>query len=998
MKNENVLQALYSEYYSLYLVDGKIGKYTVLHTTGLYKQYNKEVNDFEASIYDYAHNYVYDRDVEKVIAKSKLPLVKEKLKQARDYVVTYQMRGTGEWRSFKFMRTPEFDSDEIFLFGVVIHNEALQQYYNANKFKDVLTSIADEFNALYRLDFYRDRVETLFFNFENVYCPDSQIPYSIHETAFRETYVHEHYRAEMKEKMSMVALREYFKNTSEPRKMYYQEVSGAWYKMIMAKDKDYSDERPYVILAVKECGEEVDTRNNSIVGKLILSKMFSFTAVVDLDNNSYKVIHSENNFYKDELTGRFDELLNISRRYVYEEDYEYFRSVFEEELPSLDSFAERTFRAEDTIGMMHFYSSIITRVILPEGERLLFFVKNEDEREITKIRYDSLTKEHNITKNMMYALGDSYYAMYYYNYEFGNIQMLRAPEEMKSMVNESQSYDDFFRQYVHKMVHPNDRELVMKNISKEAIRDIVKDGRISTYCEYMRLFGDGYRWVRLDIQITAYYDDEVEEIVFAIRDIHDEREKELRYNTALRKALSEAKSANEAKSSFLSNMSHDMRTPMNAILGMTDVALRHIDNKDRVHSSLNKIKMSGRHLLNLINEVLDMTYIESGKVVLRKAPVDLPELFHEIVIMIQNRIKSKNLRFKAEAINVNHETVLSDRVRLAQILTNILTNAVKYTPENGDIGLSIEQLSQNKGNMGIYRITISDTGVGMTDEFLKKIYEPFERAVDTTKSGIEGIGLGMSITLKLVKAFGGEIEVDSTVGKGTRFKIDIPMEYVADSKEGKSNINLEDYKIVYYESDRDDVIKKLREAQGDRRIILIHSYDISDCENEIREFEVYKTYLEPVFESELVELSGEYDNYADNKRRMYEGKKVLVVDDNQINLDIVCDYLEDIGVETDVAMNGRDAYEKVISDRNYSLVLMDVRMPVMDGYQTTRKIRAYGEEYTDNIPIIAMTANAFEEDVIMSKQAGMNDHMSKPVDADRFYTMIDEFLSGNVNK
>ena len=151
MKNENVLQALYSEYYSLYLVDGKIGKYTVLHTTGLYKQYNKEVNDYEASIYDYAYNYVYDRDVEKVIAKSKLPLVKEKLKQARDYVVTYQMKGTGEWRSFKFMRTPESDSDEIFLFGVVIHNEALQQCYNANKFKDVLASIADEFNALYRL-------------------------------------------------------------------------------------------------------------------------------------------------------------------------------------------------------------------------------------------------------------------------------------------------------------------------------------------------------------------------------------------------------------------------------------------------------------------------------------------------------------------------------------------------------------------------------------------------------------------------------------------------------------------------------------------------------------------------------------------------------------------------------------------------------------------------------------------------------------------------------
>ena len=998
MNNEDILKTLYSEFYSLYLVYGKMGKYTVLHTMGLFMQYSKEINDFEESIYDYANNFVCERDVERLIAKSKLHLVKEKLKQSRDYVVTYQMKNSNEWRSFRFIRTPGFEKEEIFLFGVVIHNEDMQQYYSANRLKDVLSSVADEFNALYRVDFYRDRVETLFFNFENEYYPDPDVPYSIHERNFREYFIHEDYREEVLSKMTQSALREYFRNNSEPRKLYYQEVSGRWYKMIMSKDKEYTDERPYVILAVKECGDEVRTMKNSIIGQLILSRMFSFSVVVDIKNNSYKVVHSEIDFFSTNRDGRFDELLERCSQYIYEEDFSYVKRVFEEELPELNTFTERTFRAEDSIGMMHFYSGIFTRAVLPEGERILFFVRNEDEREITKFRFERLTKEHNITKSMMYALGDSYYAMYYYNYEIDNIQMLRAPEEMKSMVNESQSYDDFFRQYVHKMVHPNDRELVMKNVSKEAIRDIVKDGRISTYCEYMRLFGNEYRWVRLDIQITAYHDDEVEEIVFAIRDIHDEREKELRYNTALRKALSEAKSASEAKSSFLSNMSHDMRTPMNAILGMTDVALRHIDNKDRVHSSLNKIKMSGRHLLNLINEVLDMTYIESGKVVLRKDPVDLPELFHEIVIMIQNRIKSKNLHFKAEAINVKHETVLSDRVRLAQILTNILTNAVKYTPENGDIGLSIEQLSQNKGNMGIYRITISDTGVGMTDEFLKKIYEPFERAVDTTKSGIEGIGLGMSITLKLVKAFGGEIEVDSTVGKGTRFKIDIPMEYVADSKEGKSNINLEDYKIVYYESDRDDVIKKLREAQGDRRIILIHSYDISDCENEIREFEVYKTYLEPIFESELVELSEESDNYADNKRRMYEGKKVLVVDDNQINLDIVCDYLEDIGVETDVAMNGREAYEKVISNGDYSLVLMDVRMPVMDGYQTTRKIRAYGEEYTNNIPIIAMTANAFEEDVIMSKQAGMNDHMSKPVDADKFYAMIDEFLSGNVNK
>ena len=994
MKNENVLQALYSEYYSLYLVDGKIGKYTVLHTTGLYKQYNKEVNDYEASIYDYAYNYVYDRDVEKVIAKSKLPLVKEKLKQARDYVVTYQMKGTGEWRSFKFMRTPEFDSDEIFLLGVVIHNEALQQYYNANKFKDVLTSIADEFNALYRLDFYRDRVETLFFNFENVYCPDSQIPYSIHETAFRETYVHEHYRAEMKEKMSMVALREYFKNTSEPRKMYYQEVSGAWYKMIMAKDKDYSDERPYVILAVKECGEEVDTRNNSIVGKLILSKMFSFTAVVDMENNSYKVIHSENNFYIDEVTGRFDELLNNGRRYVYEEDYEYFRSVFEEELPPLDSFAERTFRAEDTTGMMHFYSSIITRVILPEGERVLFFVRNEDEREITKTRYERLTKEHNVTQNILYALGDAYYAMYYYNSENEAIQVLRAPESMKCMAKNNNTYDGFFKAYVNEIVHPNDREMVLNNLSITNIRKELCSGRSNTYCEYMRRFGDEYRWVRMDVQITEFEDNEVKEVVFAMRDIHDEHEREFRYNTELRKALYDAKVANEAKTTFLSNMSHDMRTPMSAILGMTDIALTHIDNKERVLNSINKIKASGKQLLQLINEVLDMSHIESGKIVLREEPVILPELFHEIVTMLQERLKSKHLSFKAEAIGIINETVITDRVRLSQILTNVLINAIKYTPEYGRIRLIIEQLPGETANNGIYKLTVSDTGVGMSTEFLQKIYEPFERAEDTTKSGIEGIGLGMSITVKLIEALGGKIEVESKVNEGSKFEITIPMECV-ESDEDYNKLNLSEYEVVYYEDDREDLSVKLENACKRGKVALVHSYDIVEYSSVIKEYQDIRTYLEPVFPSDLTEIARKSEDISDDEYVIKcEGKKVLVVDDNQINLDIVCDYLEDMGISWEVANNGKEAYEKIIGDNSFSLVLMDIRMPIMDGYEATRRIRNYGLKYTDDIPIVAMTANAFEEDVMMSKQVGMNDHMSKPIDVKRFYDVIYNYLVG----
>lgn len=291
-----------------------------------------------------------------------------------------------------------------------------------------------------------------------------------------------------------------------------------------------------------------------------------------------------------------------------------------------------------------------------------------------------------------------------------------------------------------------------------------------------------------------------------------------------------------------------------------------------------------------------------------------------------------------------------------------------------------------------YRITISDTGVGMSSEFLQKLYDPFERAIDTTNSGIEGIGLGMSITMKLIQALSGNIEVKSDVGKGTTFEITIPFEHSTEDVKSGTKTDLSDYQIIYYENEDADLINRIRESCKTGKTAIIHSYDISEHVKDINELGITKIYLEPVFNSDLIETENIQQEDYENTNSPLINKKVLVADDNEINLYIVCDYLEDMGITVETVMNGKEAYEKIISDNSFDLVLMDVRMPVMDGYESTRKIRAYGQAYTNNIPIIAMTANAFEEDIAMSKQVGMNEHISKPIEFDKFTTTILKYL------
>ena len=409
---------------------------------------------------------------------------------------------------------------------------------------------------------------------------------------------------------------------------------------------------------------------------------------------------------------------------------------------------------------------------------------------------------------------------------------------------------------------------------------------------------------------------------FFIQQEHSEQEyrKSLEQkNIALQLAVQRETKANLAKREFLFNMSHDIRTPMNAIIGFTALAQTHIDDRDQVEDYLKKISVSSQHLLSLINDVLDMSRIESGKVTLEAKPVHLPELVHELRDIIQAVVSKKDLSLTLDTVGVENEDVIADPLRLEQILINVLANAVKFTPDGGQIGLWIVQKDTAPAGYADFEFHIKDNGIGMSEEFQKHIFEQFARERTSTVSKIQGTGLGMAITKSLVDMMGGRITVKSEQGKGSEFTISLRF---------------------------------------------------------------------PIGEAK----TGQTPPAA--KASAFTGKKLLVVEDNELNLEIASTLLKEAGFAVDTAENGKIAVEKVeaASADRYDLILMDIQMPEMDGYEATRRIRALPDAKKAALPIVAMTANAFEDDRKNALHAGMNGHIAKPLDIQKLFQVLSELL------
>ena len=542
-------------------------------------------------------------------------------------------------------------------------------------------------------------------------------------------------------------------------------------------------------------------------------------------------------------------------------------------------------------------------------------------------------------------------------------------------------------------------------------------------------------------------------VLWVSMDVSQEKKAEIESHKALKDAYKAAENASRAKSEFLSNMSHDIRTPMNAIVGLTAIAGANIDNKARVMECLCKITKSSRHLLGLVNEVLDMARIESGRMSLSEEDFSLPELVDNLVTLTKPSIDEHKHALEVHVRHIEHEAVCGDSLKIQQLFVNLLSNAIKYTPDGGNITFSIEEIPNGFSELGCYEFIIEDNGIGMSPEFQKIMFEPFSRADDQRTTRIQGTGLGMAITRNIVNLMNGSIKVDSALNRGTKITVtiflklqesekeqekelaELPVLVVDDDKiccestvatlseigiagewvlSGKEAVQRcyehhekkEDYFAIILdwkmpEMDGIETARQIRKRIGsDITIILLSSFEFSEIEEEAKAAGVDAFIAKPLFRSRLTATLRRFVSEKKEKTARdylesadYSGKRILLVEDNELNREITSEILQMTGVEVEYAENGKIAVEKVLNApaNRYDLAFMDIQMPVMNGYEATAAIRGLSGE-RGQLPIVAMTANAFAEDVQMAKNAGMNGHIAKPLDVKKLSEILKKWL------
>ena len=539
--------------------------------------------------------------------------------------------------------------------------------------------------------------------------------------------------------------------------------------------------------------------------------------------------------------------------------------------------------------------------------------------------------------------------------------------------------------------------------------------------------------------------------------VMSDRTSDWKMNQALSEAVRAAETANKAKSTFLSNMSHDIRTPMNAIIGFTTLAVSNIDDKKRVRDYLGKILSSSNHLLSLINDILDMSRIESGKIYLEETEVSLSDVLHDLKTIISGQIHAKQLELYMDAMDVTNENVYCDKTRLNQVLLNLLSNAVKFTPAGGTVSVRIRQYPGKVKGSELYEIRVKDNGIGMSQEFVQKIFSPFERERTSTVSRIQGTGLGMAITKNIVDMMGGTIEVQTEQGKGTEFIVRLSFRIQSEHQRIEKIAELEGLKALVVDDDFNtcdsvtkmlvrvgmrsewtlsgreavlrarqsvelgdafhayiidwrlpdmngiEVTRQIRNLGDDTPIIILTAYDWSDIEAEAKAAGVTAFCAKPLFMSDIRETlmtvigqsqSESEDSILPEAGSDFRGRCILLVEDNELNSEIAVELLNEYGFLVDTAENGAEAVEKVKNSKpgNYDLVLMDVQMPIMNGYEATRQIRALDDPALARITILAMTANAFDEDRKEALECGMDGFLSKPIDIEELISILHAHL------
>ncbi|GAA0792806.1 hypothetical protein GCM10008910_06640 [Faecalicatena orotica] len=725
---------------------------------------------------------------------------------------------------------------------------------------------------------------------------------------------------------------------------------------------------------------------------------------------------------------------------IYPDDYREMAGVLEDTIAhSRKNVFEHRIQKSD--GCFLWAAGIIEKMLDEDGTPVLIAAFHDiTDKKLAEEEEEKAKLQERLT--LVRAISNAYPVIISINLTKDTVTFIYTESKDMPGLGEQKSYTEFFDVFASS-VHPDSREEFRARFSLENLDTVLGENKTEVFLETKQSFGDGvYHWTSTQIiHVDNPYSKDKLAILIS-RCIDEQRYEEEQRRQALQSALDNAMAANSAKSQFLSNMSHDIRTPMNAIVGMTAIAAAHLDDRDRVAACLKKINLSSSHLLSLINDVLDMSKIESGKMSLSEEPFNLAELIANSIELIRPQTNEKQQELDVH-MAIKDEDVSGDALRIQQACLNILSNAVKYTPEGGCIHVEVRQEQCIRKGYQRYIFVCADNGIGMNEEFLDKLFQPFERAKDSTSSRIAGTGLGMAITKNVIDLMDGDIQVESALGRGSVFTVTIPLkvqdieadevpeewigirtlivdddvqtcenaaellkemglraQFVTDGEKAVQcavceaetsdpfNMVIVDWKMPGM--DGVEVTRQIRMKLGDGiPVIVLTAYDWSEIEQEARAAGVTAFISKPFYRSKICGLLGELSGSGESieeqfvdRKPDYSGSRILLAEDNELNREIAYELLSDTGVQIEEAVNGEEAVNKVAASEEgyYDLILMDVQMPKMDGYEATKAIRRLKRPDAGSIPIVAMTANAFEEDVRAALHAGMDAHLAKPVD------------------
>lgn len=708
-------------------------------------------------------------------------------------------------------------------------------------------------------------------------------------------------------------------------------------------------------------------------------------------------------------------------------------------------------------GIISYYEMTVVKLVDEnENDNITYIMglRNVDEEMRHQLR---LTREMEVQREIIEGLSSEYYSVLMVDSDADTVTAHRAEGADGQAIKEyfikhDSCWSKGVHSYAEELVSKSCRADFLEKLSLEHLRTGGEDYSLT----YEKQTDDGIVYLQARVAFVRETDGRYVAVI-GTRNVDSLIKKERQQEMALQAAYDAAEAANRAKTNFLSNMSHDIRTPMNGIIGMTAIAAAHIDDKERVKDSLQKITQASKHLLSLINEVLDMSKIESGKVQLIEEEFNLADLVDNLLAMTSPQVKEHHHELSVSISDLTHEAVIGDSLRIQKVFTNLMGNAVKYTPDGGEIRLSISEKPSHQAKIGCYEFVFEDNGIGMSEEFIDRIFEPFSRAADDRVNQIQGTGLGMPISRNIVRMMGGDIKVESKPGVGSRFTVTIYLK-LQDNEE-VCNDNFLDLDVLVADDDvmslesccsiLDDLgmrakgvatgeeavqevvlrheqkndyfaciidwkmpgmdgiatTRAIRRAVGKEvPIIIISAYDWTEIEQEARAAGANAFISKPMFRSrlaktfrtlmgheELKESIMPMDEFEDMDLSCY---RAMLVEDNDLNAEIAAEILEMTGLSVERVSDGTEAVDRMVKceDGYFDILFMDIQMPKMNGYDATRAIRALNRNYCRQVPIVAMTANAFAEDVQAAKTVGMNGHIAKPLEMKTLLGVLHKWL------